>query len=92
MMSIDDMDNFEQKEFKKIRSVESTWYDWLIDFIPEPTRKSVDTFKDKVLSLFKTNNPKQTVYEKEKKLSKSNTKNIRNPFLLKKKKNKLKKK
>ena len=92
MVSIDNMDNFEQKEFKKIRSVESTWYDWLIDFIPEPTRKSVDTFKDKVLSLFKTNNPKQTVYEKENKLSKSNTKNIRNPFLLKKKKNKLKKK
>ena len=79
MMSIDDMDNFEQKEFKKIRSVESTWHDCLINFIPEPTRKSVDTFK--VLSLFKTNNPKQTVYEEEKKLNKSNTKNIRNPFL-----------
>ena len=79
MVSIDNMDNFEQNEFKKIRSVESTWYDWLIDFIPEPTRKSVDTFK--VLSLFKTNNPKQTVYEEEKKLNKSNTKNIRNPFL-----------
>ena len=45
MVSIDNMDNFEQKEFKKIRSVESTWHDWLIDFIPEPTRKSVDTFK-----------------------------------------------
>ena len=90
MVSIDNMDNFEQNEFKKIRSVESTWHDWLIDFIPEPTRKSVDTFK--VLSLFKTNNPKQTVYEEEKKLNKSNTKNIRNPFILRQKKIKLKKK
>ena len=27
---------------KKIRSIKNTWYDWLIDYIPEPKRKSVD--------------------------------------------------
>ena len=46
-----------------------------------------DGFKDKVLSLSKTNTPKQTVYGRGKKLSKPKTQNkIRNPFILKKKK------
>ena len=40
-MSIDDMDKFKQKEMKKIRPVKNTWYDFLINYIPEPTRKSV---------------------------------------------------
>ena len=41
IVSIDDMDKFEQKEMKKIRPVKNTWYDFLINYIPEPTRKSV---------------------------------------------------
>ena len=53
------MDRFEKKkEMKKIRSIKNTWYDWLINYIPEPIRKSVGGFKDKIVSLFKTNTPK----------------------------------
>ena len=61
---------------KKISPVKNTWYDWLSNYIPEPIRKSVGGFKDKIVSLFKTNTPKQTVYGREKKLSK-----LKNPFL-----------
>ena len=32
IVSVNDMDNYEQKEMKKIRSVKNTWYDWLIIF------------------------------------------------------------
>ena len=28
--------------------VENKWYDWLINYIPEPTRKSVGGFKYKI--------------------------------------------
>ena len=88
-MPIDDVDKFENK-MKEIRPIKNTWYDWLINYILEPIRKSVGGFKDKVISLFKTNTPKQTVYERGKKLSKPKTQNkinsIRNPFILKKNK------
>ena len=79
---------------KKIRSIKSTWYDWLIHYILEPIRKSVGGFKDKVISLFKTNTPEQTVYGKGKKLTKPKTQNkinsIRNLLTLKKEKKKSK--
>ena len=52
------MDKCEEKEMKKIRPIKNTWYDWLINYNPEPIRKSVGGFKDKVISLFKTNTPK----------------------------------
>ena len=58
----------------------------MINYIPQPIRKSVDGFKDKVISLFKTNTPKQTVYGRGKKLSKPKAQNIRNPFISKSKK------
>ena len=51
---------------KKIRPIKNTWYDRLSNYIPEPIRKGVGGFKDKV-SIFKTNTPKQTVYRKGKK-------------------------
>ena len=35
IVSLDDMDKFEQKEMKKIRSIKNTWF-----YIPEPTKKS----------------------------------------------------
>ena len=41
MVSIDDINKFEQKEMKKIRRIKNTWYDWLINYIPEPIRKIV---------------------------------------------------
>ena len=59
---------------------------WLV--IYSVYRKSVGSFKDKVTSIFKINTPKQTVYEREKKLSKPKTQNTRYPFILKKKKRK----
>ena len=58
------MDKFDQKEMKKIRQIKNTWYDWLT--VPEPIRKSVGGLKDKVISLFKKNTPKQTVFGEEK--------------------------
>ena len=62
---------------RKIRTIKNTWYDWLINYIPEPVRKSVGGFKDKIVSLFKTNAPKQIVYGRKKKLSKPKTQDIR---------------
>ena len=85
-MSIDDIDKFEQNEMKKIRPIKNTWYDWLISYIPELIRKSVAGFKDKIVNLFEVNTPKQTVCERRKKLRKPEIENIRNPFILKKKK------
>ena len=85
IVSLDDMDKFEQKEIKKVRPIKDTWYDWLINYIPEPIRKRVGGFKDKFISLFNTNTHNQTVYGRGKKLSK-----ISNPFILKKKKKEIK--
>ena len=39
IVSIDDMDRYEKNEMKKIRPVKNTWYDWLINYIPEPIKK-----------------------------------------------------
>ena len=82
------MNKSEQKEMKKIRTIKNTWYDWLLSYILEPL--SVGGFKNKIVSLFKTNTPKQTVYRRRKELSKpkaqNKIKNIRNPFKLKNKK------
>ena len=67
---------------------------WLVNYIPDPIRKSVGGFKDKLVSLFKTNTPKQVVYGrgKKQKQSKENQINsIRIPFILKKKKKEKKK-
>ena len=43
--------------------------------------------KDKIVSLFKINTPKQTVYVRGNKLSNPILQNIRNLFVLKKRKN-----
>ena len=59
---IDDIGKFEEKEMKKIRPIKNTCFDWLIYYIPECIRISVGGFKDKVINLFKTNTPTQTVY------------------------------
>ena len=42
------MDRSDKKEIKNIMSVKNTWYDWPINYIPEPVRKSVGGFKDKL--------------------------------------------
>ena len=93
IVSIDDMDKFEQKEMKTIRPIKNTWYDWFINYIPDTIRKGAGAFKDKIVSLFETNTPKQAVYERRKILNKSKiqkqseeniTNRIRNLFILKK--------
>ena len=87
----EDIDIFEEEEMKKIRPIKNTWYDWVINFIPKPIRKSVSVLKGKVLNLYKkktpeqtvleTNTPeKQTVYGRGKKLSKPRKQNIKKPF------------
>ena len=73
IVSIDDMGNFEEKEMKKIRPIKNTWYNWLINYVPEPIRKSVDGFGDKFISLFKTNTSKQTGCGRGRKQHKSKT-------------------
>ena len=30
------MYKFEEKEMKKIKAIKNTWYDWLMNYIPEP--------------------------------------------------------
>ena len=40
------MDKFEQKEMKKKSPTTNTWYDWLINYISEPIRKSAGGFKE----------------------------------------------
>ena len=94
IVPIADMDKFERKEMKKIWPIKKTSYGLLNNYISEPIRKSVGTFKDKVINPFKTNTPKQTVYGREKKLSKTKSESkfnsIRNYFILKKEKKKLK--
>ena len=52
-----DMDKSEQKKKKKA-PIKNTWYDSLINYIPETIRKTVDRFKNKVVSVFETNIPK----------------------------------
>ena len=49
IVSIYDLDKFERKEMNNIRPIKNTWYDWLINCIPEPIRKSVGGFKVKLL-------------------------------------------
>ena len=71
IVSTDYMNKFEEEKMKKKRTIKDTWYDWLINFIPEPIRKSESGFKDKVVSLFKINAPKQTLSERGKKLQHS---------------------
>ena len=40
MVSVDDLDKFEQKVMKKIRPIKNTWYHWLVNYIPESIRKT----------------------------------------------------
>ena len=52
----------------------NTWYNWLINYIPEPIRKTVGGFRDKAVSLFKTNTPKKVhIWERRE------TKQTKNP-------------
>ena len=45
------MNKFELKEMKRIRPIKNNWKDWLINYIPEPIRKSVGGFKNKGLHI-----------------------------------------
>ena len=51
---------------KKIKPIKNTWYDWLINYIPEPITKVVGRFKDKIVNLFNTDTLKQPIYERRK--------------------------
>ena len=62
------MDKFEKREMKKTRPIKNIWYDWLINYNPDLIRLSVGCFKDKIVSIFKTNTSKQVVYGRGKNL------------------------
>ena len=64
------------------------WYDWIINYISEPIRKSVSGFKDKIVIVSKTNTPKQTVWERTE--TKQTKKTILKSLLYKKRTNKIK--
>ena len=55
-----DIKEMESSNYKN-KNIETTYlntlYDWLINYNHEPIRKIVCGFKDKVVSLFKTNTP-----------------------------------
>ena len=70
-----------KKELKKLTSIKNIWYDWWINYTTKPLIKNVSVLKDKVMSLYKTNTPKQTVYGRGKKLSKPRKQNIKKPFI-----------
>ena len=55
---IETMDRLEEEEMKKLRPIKNIWYDWLINYIPKPIRKSVSVLKDKFIILFNTNTSK----------------------------------
>ena len=65
------MDEFEQKEMEKNRTIKDTIYDWLINYIHRLIRKNVGNFQDKVVSPFETKAPKnygkKTVLRRERK-------------------------
>ena len=64
MVSIDDMNKFEQKRMKKIRTIKNTQYDWLINYISEPIKK-LQVLQNINLLVFLINKSKQTVYGEE---------------------------
>ena len=80
---VDEMDRIKKKRNEEIKTNEeiNTWCDWLTNYILKSIRKSVDGFKNKLLSLFKTNTPRQTVYGREQKLSKPRKQDIEKPFI-----------
>ena len=88
--SIEVMDRFEEEEMEKIRPIKNTWYDWLINYIPKPIRKSVSVLKDKFIILFNTNTPKQTVNGRGQTLSKPRKESIKKPFIAEGNKEKIK--
>ena len=59
----------------------------LTNDFPKPIIKSVSILKDKFISLFKTNTPKQNVYERGQKLSKLKKQNIKKPLRREQRKN-----
>ena len=66
---------------KKIMPIKNIWYDWWINYTATPMIKSVSVLKDKFISLYKTNTPKQTVYGRGKKQCKPRKQNIKKPFI-----------
>ena len=53
IVSIDDMDRFEQREINKKKPIKGTWYDWTINYVSDPIWKPVGGFKNKIGSLLR---------------------------------------
>ena len=52
------MDKFEKTNKRGNISKKKTWYNWLINYIPQSTKKRESDAKDKIMNLFKTNTTK----------------------------------
>ena len=81
--------SLKENEMKKIRSTKHTWYDCLINYIPEPI---VSGSKDKALSLFNTNTPKQTKRARERRETNQTKNNLKKTKLIALEKKKTKEK
>ena len=75
---------------KNIRTIKNISYDCFIDYIPKCLIQGVSDFKDKIISIFNTNTPKQTLHGRGKKLSKPKKQNVKEPLISKKNKKELK--
>ena len=86
------MDKFEEKELIKKRTfTKNTWFDWcdwLINYIPEPIKKTMDGVKDQIMSLFiriiVNQNMSKLCIQVERNNQKKAIKSVRNIFKLKK--------
>ena len=55
------MKRFNQKEIKKKRYTKSTWYNWLINYVPGPIRQTVGGFKGKGVCILRQTQLRITV-------------------------------
>ena len=76
------MDTFGKKEMKKMRPIKNSWYDWLINYIPEPIAKILGVFKYKIVIIFITNTHKKSVYKKKKLKKNKKKKNRKKTFYI----------
>ena len=84
--------NLKTELTRKRGLTKNTWYEWLINYIPELKQKTVGGIKDQIVSLFKIKGysepePVKIVYKGAKRHSEENIiKSIRKLFKLKKRK------
>ena len=65
----------EKQNYKNENSQKNTWYYWLVNYIPEPIRKSVGGFKDIIVRFLRQRNTEANcVWERKETKQTKNTK------------------